>query len=71
MAKLMWISFDNKTFNTKEECEAYEKQALKDKVVDFKEELNLLFDSNKIYQMCIGEIAMNYKLELDLSANKN
>lgn len=49
MAKLMWISFDNKTFNTKEECEAYEEQTLKDKVRDFKEELHLLFDSNKIY----------------------
>ena len=24
----MWVSFDNKTFDTKEECEAYEKQAL-------------------------------------------
>ena len=49
MAKLMWMSFDNKTFDTKEECEAYEEQTLKDKVVDFKEELHLLFESNKIY----------------------
>ena len=45
----MWISFDNKTFDTKEECEVYEKQALKDKVEDFKEELHLLFNSNSIY----------------------
>ena len=49
MAKLKWVSFDNKTFDTKEECEVYEKQALKDKVEDFKEELHLLFESNKIY----------------------
>ena len=49
MAKLVWISFDNKTFDTKEECEAYEKQALESKVIDFKKELNLLFDSNKMY----------------------
>ena len=49
MAKLKWISFDNKTFDTKEECEAYEEQTLKDKVRDFKKELNLLFDSNKMY----------------------
>ena len=49
MAKLKWMSFDIKTFDTKEECEAYEKQALESKVIDFKEELNLLFDSNKMY----------------------
>lgn len=49
MAKLMWVSFDMKTFDTKEECEVYEEQTLKDKVRDFKEELHLLFDSNKIY----------------------
>lgn len=49
MAKLKWMSFDNKTFDTKEECEAYEKQALEDKVEDFKKELHLLFDSNKMY----------------------
>ena len=49
MAKLKWVSFDMKTFDTKEECEAYEEQTLKDKVRDFKEELHLLFDSNKIY----------------------
>ena len=49
MAKLKWMSFDNKTFDTKEECEAYEEQTLKDKVEDFKEELHLLFESNKIY----------------------
>ena len=46
----MWMSFDNKTFDTKEECEAYEKQALESKVIDFKKELNLLFDSNKMYE---------------------
>lgn len=49
MAKLKWMSFDNKMFDTKEECEAYEKQALESKVIDFKEELHLLFNSNKIY----------------------
>ena len=49
MAKLKWMSFDNKTFDTKEECEAYEKQALESKVIDFKEELHLLFNSNSIY----------------------
>ncbi|MFW9603052.1 MAG: hypothetical protein ACMV1B_12150 [Prevotella sp.] len=49
MTRLVWMSFDNKTFDTKEECEAYEKQALEDKVEDFKKELHLLFDSNKIY----------------------
>lgn len=49
MAKLKWMSFDMKTFDTKEECEAYEEQTLKDKVRDFKEEIHLLFDSNKIY----------------------
>ncbi len=49
MAKLKWMSFDNKTFDTKEECEAYEKQTLDSRVIDFKEELCLLFDSNKIY----------------------
>ena len=49
MAKLKWMSFDMKTFDTKEECEAYEKQALESKVIDFKKELNLLFDSNKMY----------------------
>ena len=49
MAKLMWMSFDMKVFDTKEECEIYEKQALKDKVEDFKEELHLLFNSNSIY----------------------
>ena len=49
MAKLKWVSFDNKTFDTKEECEIYEKQTLKDKVEDFKEELHLLFNSNSIY----------------------
>lgn len=49
MAKLVWRSFDNKMFDTKEECEAYEKQALESKVMDFKEELCLLFESNKIY----------------------
>ena len=49
MAKLKWMSFDMKTFDTKEECEAYEKQALESKVIDFKKELHLLFDSNKIY----------------------
>ena len=47
MAKLKWVSFDNETFNTKEECEAYEKQTLDSRVIDFKEELCLLFDSNK------------------------
>lgn len=55
MAKLKWMSFDNKTFDTEEECEAYEKQALKSKVMDFKEELCLLFDSNKIYGKIIIE----------------
>ena len=45
----MWVSFDMKTFDTKEECEAYEEQTLKDKVIDFKEELHLLFNSNSIY----------------------
>ena len=55
MAKLKWMSFDNKTFDTKEECEAYEEQTLKDKVRDFKEELHLLFDSNKIYGKIIIE----------------
>ena len=49
MAKLTWMSFDNKTFDTKEECEAYEKQTLESRVIDFKEELCLLFDSNKMY----------------------
>ena len=49
MAKLKWMSFDNKTFDTKEECEAHEKQALESRVIDFKEELCLLFDSNKMY----------------------
>ena len=49
MAKLKWVSFDNKTFDTKEECETYEKQALESKVIDFKKELCLLFYSNKIY----------------------
>ena len=49
MANLMWVSFDMKTFDTKEECEAYEKQALESKVIDFKEELHLLFNSNSIY----------------------
>ena len=49
MAKLKWVSFDNKTFDTKEECEAYEKQTLDSRVIDFKEELCLLFDSNKMY----------------------
>ena len=38
MAKLMWMSFDMKVFDTKEECETYEKQALEDKIIDFKEE---------------------------------
>ena len=55
MAKLMWVSFDMKTFDIKEECEAYEEQTLKDKVIDFKEELNLLFYSNKIYGKIIIE----------------
>ena len=55
MAKLKWMSFDMKTFDTKEECEAYEKQTLESKVIDFKEELNLLFDSNKMY----GKITIN------------
>ena len=55
MAKLMWMSFDMKVFDTKEECEAYEEQTLKDKVIDFKEELNLLFYSNKIYGKIIIE----------------
>ena len=49
MAKLKWMSFDMKMFDTKEECEAYEEQTLKDKVIDFKEELHLLFNSNSIY----------------------
>ena len=49
MAKLKWMSFDMKTFDTKEECEAYEKQTLESRVIDFKEELCLLFDSNKMY----------------------
>ena len=49
MAKLKWMSFDMKTFDTKEECETYQKQALEDKVEDLKKELHLLFDSNSIY----------------------
>ena len=60
MAKLVWMSFDNKTFDTKEECEVYEKQALKDKVEDFKEELHLLFESNKIY----GKITIEHGSDL-------
>lgn len=55
MAKLKWVSFDMKTFDTKEECEVYEEQTLKDKVIDFKEEINLLFYSNKIYGKIIIE----------------
>ena len=60
MAKLKWMSFDMKMFDTKEECEAYEEQTLKDKVRDFKEELHLLFDSNKIY----GKITIEDDLDL-------
>lgn len=50
MSRLVWMSFDNKTFDTKEECEAYEKQIIEDKVEDFKKELHLLFDSTKIHE---------------------